>query len=248
MRITKIVLVIALTVLTIGIVAAPAFAGGSSIPQLKKQLRHAKQVRQRTGERARTAAANLAGARELLAAAVTATATGTADGESLPDLAAVATPPTGMSHALAAGLLADGVVTAEEVAALQARSARVKKLAHRWTVKVRNLQRRVRRLVRIRHWNRSGQWKPLIKIAGKKYGVSPAGLYRMMMLESRGSRTAGSMYKGLFQYYPRTWAGTWNPWRHHSIFDGWAQIRATAYALSKGMGRSQWPNTYRMAF
>lgn len=240
MRITKLVLVIALTVLTIGIVAAPAFAGGSSIPQLKKQLRHAKQVRQRTGERARTAAANLAGARELLAAA--------ADGESLPDLAAVATPPTGMSHALAAGLLADGVVTAEEVAALQARSARVKKLAHRWTVKVRNLQRRVRRLVRIRHWNRSGQWKPLIKIAGKKYGVSPAGLYRMMMLESHGSRTAGSMYKGLFQYYPRTWAGTWNPWRHHSIFDGWAQIRATAYALSKGMGRSQWPNTYRMAF
>ncbi len=239
MRIAKLVLVIALTALTIGIVAAPALAGESSIPQLKKQLRHAKKVRQRTGERARTAAANLAGARELLAAA---------DGESLPDLGAVATPPTGMSHALAAGLLADGVVTAEEVAALQARAARTKKIAQRWTVKVKNLQQRVRRLVRIQHWSRSGQWKPLIKIAGKKYGVSPAGLYRMMMLESHGNRTAGSRYKGLFQYYPGTWAGTWNPWRHHSIFDGWAQIRATAYALSKGMGRSQWPNTYRMAF
>ena len=44
------------------------------------------------------------------------------------------------------------------------------------------------------------------------------------------------MYKGLFQYYPATWSGSWNPWRRHSIFDGWAQIRATAYALSRGMG------------
>jgi hypothetical protein len=28
----------------------------------------------------------------------------------------------------------------------------------------------------------------------------------------------------------------------------WAQIRATALALSKGMGPSQWPNTYPMSF
>jgi hypothetical protein len=102
--------------------------------------------------------------------------------------------------------------------------------------------------VRIQRWNRSGQWKPLIEIAGRRYGVSATGLYRMMMLESGGARTAGCMHKGLFQYCPGTWTGSWNPWRHQSIYDGWAQIRATAYALSKGMGPGQWPHTYPMAF
>ena len=153
-----------------------------------------------------------------------------------------------MDPTLAAALLADGVVTADEVAAQQARSVRAGKLARRWTVKVQRLQRRLRTLQQIAEWNRRGQWKPLIEIAGKKYGVSTAGLYRMMMLESGGSRTIGSTYKGLFQYYPSTWSGSWNPWRHESIYNGWAQIRATAYALSRGMGRSQWPNTYPMAF
>jgi hypothetical protein len=70
----------------------------------------------------------------------------------------------------------------------------------------------------------------------------------MMMLESGGRRTVGGMFKGLFQYYPSTWAGSWNPWRHESIYNGWAQIRATAYALSRGMGPGHWPNTYPMAF
>ena len=70
----------------------------------------------------------------------------------------------------------------------------------------------------------------------------------MMMLESGGRRAVGGMYKGLFQYHPSTWAGSWNPWRRESISNGWAQIRATAYALRKGMGPSQWPNTYPMAF
>jgi hypothetical protein len=140
------------------------------------------------------------------------------------------------------------VVTADEVAAQQARSDRAGKLASRLSVRVRRLQRRIRALQQIAGWNRRGQWRPLIEIAGKKYGVSATGLYRMMMLESGGSRTAGTTYKGLFQYYPGTWSGSWNPWRRESIYNGWAQIRATAYALSRGMGRSQWPNTYPMAF
>ena len=88
----------------------------------------------------------------------------------------------------------------------------------------------------------------LIAIAAAKYGVSARGLHRMMMLESGGRRTAGTLYKGLFQYHPSTWRASWNPWRRQSIFDGWAQIRATAYAIRRGMGPSQWPNTYRMAF
>jgi len=78
--------------------------------------------------------------------------------------------------------------------------------------------------------------------------VSPVGLKRMMVLESGGRSRLGGTYIGLFQYHPGTWRGTWNPWRRLSIYDGWAQIRATAYALHKGMGPSQWPNTYPRAF
>jgi hypothetical protein len=153
-----------------------------------------------------------------------------------------------MDQMLAATLLADGVITADEVAAAQKRATKAKKLARRWTARVRLLEKKLRTLRQIAEWNRRGKWKPLIAIACKKYGISAAGLHRMMMLESGGRRTVGGMYKGLFQYYPSTWAGSWNPWRHESIYNGWAQIRATAYALSRGMGASQWPNTYPMAF
>ena len=243
MRIRTLFIALALTVLAAGVIAGPAVAGEPSIGKLKQQLRHSKQLRQRARERARAAAVDLAGARELFAA------TNPAGDGVTPDPAATpVVPPATMDQTLAAALLADGVVTADEVAAQQARSARTKKLARRWTVKVRRLQKRLRSLQQIAEWNRRGQWRPLIEIAGKKYGVSAAGLHRMMMLESGGRRAVGGMYKGLFQYYPGTWAGSWNPWRHESIYNGWAQIRATAYALSKGMGPSQWPNTYPMAF
>ena len=258
---------ITLTVLAIGIVAAPAVAGQRTLPQLKQQLRLAEQLRQRARERARVAAMSVAGARELYALTGTTggltapepTATPSPDPTASPTPEPTATPspepgvtalvlPAGMSQTLAARLLADGIVTADEVSALQTRLAASRTLAHRWAVKARTLHRQVRHLAQIRGWNRSGQWKPLIEIAGRKYGVSPAGLYRMMMLESGGRRSAGSRYKGLYQYYPGTWYGDWNPWRHESIYDGWAQIRATAYALGRGMGPSQWPYTYPMAF
>ena len=147
-----------------------------------------------------------------------------------------------------ARLLADGIVTTDEVAALKARSTAAARLARRATAKVTSLRRRIARRQRIAEWNRRGRWRPLIAIAAAKYGVSARGLHRMMMLESGGRRTAGTLYKGLFQYHPSTWRASWNPWRRQSIFDGWAQIRATAYAIRRGMGPSQWPNTYRMAF
>jgi hypothetical protein len=71
----------------------------------------------------------------------------------------------------------------------------------------------------------------------------------MMMLESGGEPgVVGGPYKGLFQFTTGEWARHWNPWRDESIFNGWAQIRACALALSKGMGPGQWPNTYPMAF
>jgi len=242
-RFRTLLIAIALTVLAAGVIAGPAVAGSPSIGKLKRQLRHAKQSRQHARERVRAAAADLAGARELYAATNVA-----AEGVTPDPAATPVVPPATMDQTLAASLLADGVVTAEEVAAQRTRSARTQKLAHRWTTKVRRLRKRLTSLRQIAEWNRRGQWKPLIEIAGKQYGVSAAGLYRMMMLESGGRRAVGGMYKGLFQYYPGTWAGSWNPWRRESISNGWAQIRATAYALSKGMGPSQWPNTYPMAF
>jgi len=149
---------------------------------------------------------------------------------------------------LAARLLADSVVSNEEIAALQTRISRANKLVHRGTFKVRRLAKRVHRRRQIATWARRHDWRPLIEISGREYGVDPGDLYRMMMLESGGQPTVGTTYKGLFQYAPSQWVRHWNPWRHESIFNGWAQIRATALALSKGMGPSQWPNTYPMAF
>ena len=239
MRLRTLIIVITLAVVTAGITAGPAMAKEPSIPKLKQQLRHAKQQRERARDRVQAASFNLAGALVLSQA--------TAGGSSDPAIAAPL-PPLTMDPAVAAALLADGVVTADEVAAAQKRAAKAKKLARRWTAKVRRLEKKLRTLRQVAEWNRRGQWRPLIAIACEKYGISAAGLHRMMMLESGGRRTVGGMYKGLFQYYPSTWAGSWNPWRHESVYNGWAQIRATAYALSRGMGPSQWPNTYPMAF
>lgn len=231
-----------LALVAFGVAAGPAAAKDPSISKLKQKLRGAKQHRDKARERARRATADLAGARELYAA------TNPGEGALLDPAVAQVVPPATMSQTLAATLLADGVVTSDEVAAQQARKARVRKLERKWAAKVHDLKKRIRTLKQIADWNRRGKWKPLIQIACKKYGVSAGGLHRMMILESGGRRAVGSTYKGLFQYCPSTWAGSWNPWRRESIYDGWAQIRATAYAISRGMGPSQWPNTYPMAF
>ena len=143
MRFRTLIITIALTVLAAGVVAAPAVAGDPSLPKLKQQLRHAKQSRDRARVRARAAAADLAGARELFAATNVVAA-----GSQAPAVMPM-TPPATMSQLLAATLLADGVVTADEVTALQARSTAATRVARRWTVSVRRLQRRVRELVQI---------------------------------------------------------------------------------------------------
>jgi len=84
-----------------------------------------------------------------------------------------------MNPDLAADLLADGVVTADEVAAQQARSVRTKRLARRWSLKVRRLQQRIRSRQQIAEWNRRGKWKPLIEIArAAKQEDALAGLER----------------------------------------------------------------------
>ena len=88
-------------------------------------------------------------------------------------------------------------------------------------------------------WERRGKWMPIIEIAAAKYHVKADGMYRMMMRESGGQRYAGAScaFKGLFQYWTGTWAASWNPWRHDSIYDGSSQIFATAYAITRAWAR-----------
>jgi len=95
----------------------------------------------------------------------------------------------------------------------------------------------------------SGPWRSLIAAAAAANGVSADGLYRLMLAESGGSTTAvNGPYCGLYQYQRGTWKGSWNPWRGADIFDGAAQIRATALAIKLGYGSSWWPATYPWAF
>lgn len=96
----------------------------------------------------------------------------------------------------------------------------------------------------------AGDWQTLCRRAAKKYGISADGLYRLMMMESGGkARAVGAgRYHGLFQYALVTWKDDWNPWRGRSVYDGAAQIEASAYAIKKGMGRSLWGNTFPAAF
>ncbi len=94
-----------------------------------------------------------------------------------------------------------------------------------------------------------GPWWPAIKAAAAADGIWAEGLYRLMMAESGGCCTASNgVDLGLFQYATGTWKGAWNPWRSASIFDGGAQIRATALAVHLGYGPAWWPTTYPWAF
>jgi hypothetical protein len=242
-RLRTLTIALAIAVLAAVMLAAPAFAKDPSVPQVKKWLGHARQVRQRAGERAAVAAADLAGAKELYAQTSAAASTTPAPA------AGVLAPPAGMDQTVAAGLLADGVVTADEVAALQTRLTTAQHKVHRWDLRARKLKRRLHELRQIAAWNERSQWKPLIAIASQRYHVSAAGLTHMMTLESNGQRRADSgPYHGLFQFMDREWAMSWNEWRDHSIYDGWSQIQLAAKCISRGMGPSIWPLTYRMSF
>lgn len=243
MRRTHTVILLILPLLVAAaLLPAVASAQHPSLKQLEAQLSKAKKHRRQAVAKAQIARVDLAGALALQAAS---------SDESSPEAAesdATVSPESKMRATLATSLLADGVVTDAEIGALRKNAVAKKAIAARWTKKVTQLQKRVQRRKRIARWNRTGNWWPLIKIAANKYGVSPTGLRRLMNLESGGRRYAGTTYKGLFQYHPGTWRGTWNPWRRLSIYNGWAQIRATAHALHRGMGPGHWPNTYPRAF
>lgn len=224
---------------------APADAKERTLKQLKSDLRKAKQNRAKAVKKAELATARVEtvlalrsgdgsaflGAHDGLATS------GGIDDQSLP-----------ATDTFIEGVLADGHVSNEELAQAEAALTARNKAVTRWKKKVTVLQKRIKQREQIARWNRNGQWWPLIKIAAKKEKINANGLRRLMMLESGGRRYAGTTYKGLFQYHPGTWRGSWNPWRNNSVYDGWSQIRATALAMRKGMGPGHWPNTYPRAF
>lgn len=70
-------------------------------------------------------------------------------------------------------------------------------------------------------------------------------MWRVMMCESGGNAKASNngKYLGLFQYWPATWKGRWNPYRAENIWDAKSQIFATAKAWSVKM-QSHWSCYY----
>ncbi len=93
----------------------------------------------------------------------------------------------------------------------------------------------------------SGKWMPIMRIAAARYHVERPR--HVPHDDARVRRAAGAPgraapYKGLFQYHTGTWAASWNPWRHDSIYDGSSQVFATALAIHRGMGASMWTTTY----
>ena len=82
-----------------------------------------------------------------------------------------------------------------------------------------------------------GDWMPIVRDAARHNRISAAGLRRLMSLESGGRAHAeNGSYHGLYQYCWSTWRAAWNPWRGASLYNGEAQIRATALAIHRGWG------------
>jgi len=224
-------LLIVATALTTAVIAPKAEASA-----LKGKLRHARrelhQARQRLTAAQAAVAATLAAAATEPTTATTDPAAGAADGATATTTATT----TAASTTPAAPALAE----------LQAKVKQERQAVHRWKQRVRRLAKRLRLERRLASWEDRGVWKPIIRMAAAKYHVKADGMYRMMMRESGGRRFAGSdtAYKGLYQYWTGTWAASWNPYRHENIYDGSAQIFATAYAIHRGMGAQMWTTTW----
>ena len=145
-----------------------------------------------------------------------------------------------------ASALPETAAAPTSVGQLKAKVAKARQAVRVWRKRARRIARRVREQLQIADWERHAKWMPIIEIAARKYHVKADGMYRMMMRESGGRRFAGadSAFKGLFQYWTGTWAASWNPGRHDSIYDGSSQIFATACAIHRGMGPQMWTTTF----
>jgi hypothetical protein len=216
------IVVVLIIATALAAVALPEKADAAS---LKSKLRQAKLALDHSRNRLESAEAALA------AAVDTALATTTTDPAASP---APAPSPTATP---------DPAPTVEE---LKAKVAKARKAVRVWRQRVRRLARQYRLQQNMVRWERQHNWMKIIEVAAAKYHVKADGMYRMMMRESGGQRYAGAdgAFKGLFQYWTGTWAASWNPWRHDSIYDGRSQIFATAYAIHKGMGPQMWTTTF----
>jgi hypothetical protein len=178
-----------------------------------------------------------------------------------PAEASAASPKTQLRHArvqLAAARAELNDLKAALQAAITNRDQTTQKsLAPRYHQLVRGtipaLRKRVRRLKALVYRPMTpapnGSWWRVIKAAALRHGLDPTALRRMMMLESGGrSDCVSGPFVGLFQYCRAAWDGTWNPYRKFSVFNGGAQIWATATAIHRGYGPQMWPNTYPMSF
>ena len=218
------IVVVLIIATALAAVALPEKADAAS---LKSKLRHAKLALDNSKNRLESAQAALAAA----VAVDTSLATTTTDPAATP--APAPSPTTTPEPAL----------TVEE---LKAKVAKARKAVRVWKQRVRRLARQYRLQQNMVRWERRHNWMKIIEVAAAKYHVKAGGMYRMMMRESGGQRYAGAdgAFKGLFQYWTGTWAASWNPWRHDSIYDGSSQIFATAYAIHKGMGPQMWTTTF----
>ncbi len=202
---------------------------------------HLSQVRQRLHQ----ARADLSGARSAyqtaLAAAQAAAPPASPSSSPSPAVTPVADPSTATTPQPAAA----ASPTPDALAALLLHVKQARQRVHRLHLRVRALRRQLR-LARAIAGHR---WMPVIRDAARRNGISATGLSAMMKLESGGRFNATSgAFHGLFQYCWSTWQAAWNPWRARSIYDGEAQIRATALAIHRGWGARMWPYTYPRAF
>ena len=223
----------ALSALSALLLASPDPARAASLPSrlthARHALRHARMAlrRDRLAYAAALAAANPAPAD---------TAPSPAPGDTT-----AATPAPSASPCVAAVVSAP-VLTPEQWHRVVLRAQRrVRVLAGRVT--------RLRCELGLRRAAARGNWMPLVRDAARHNRISAVGLRRLMSLESGGRAHAeNGTYHGLYQYCWSTWRAAWNPWRSASLYNGEAQIRATALAIRRGWGASMWPNTYPRAF
>jgi len=223
----------ALSALSALLLASPDHARAASLParltHARHALRHARMAlrRDRLAYAAALAAANPAPAD---------TAPSPAPGDTT-----AATPAPSASPCVAAVVSAP-VLTPEQWHRVVLRAQRrVRVLAGRVT--------RLRCELGLRRAAARGNWMPLVRDAARHNRISAVGLRRLMSLESGGRAHAeNGTYHGLYQYCWSTWRAAWNPWRSASLYNGEAQIRATALAIRRGWGASMWPNTYPRAF
>ena len=223
----------ALSALSALLLASPDHARAASLParltHARHALRHARMAlrRDRLAYAAALAAANPAPAD---------TAPSPAPGDTT-----AATPAPSASPCVAAVVSAP-VLTPEQWHRVVLRAQhRVRVLAGRVT--------RLRCELSLRRAAARGNWMPIVRDAARHNRISAVGLRRLMSLESGGRAHAeNGSYHGLYQYCWSTWRAAWNPWRSASLYNGEAQIRATALAIRRGWGASMWPNTYPRAF